>query len=138
MILNIHRFLPWRHGNTKPVLLGAPAAATVIALGDFMLRDTTVAALPYNAAQHANFVGVASQSSRDGDTYRIRTATQGSFEHPCTPDTFEIGDLVMPAGPGTLVKTADPALAIGVVEENYPTATSTVRWKLRSVIFAGI
>jgi hypothetical protein len=94
----------WRYGDTNPVML-AVDAATVIEVGDFIYLNTDDAR-PASAladagsesanqiAFHDNFVGVAMQRSRAGDTAPIRVATSGVFEFDCPAGTFEVGDLV--------------------------------------------
>lgn len=126
--------LRWSHGNTKPVLLPPPLPETVVAIGDLILKTTVPAAV---AADAANFVGVAMQQSRVGDVQPIRSTTAGVYNHPCTPDVFKVGDLLAIAGPQLLVKTTDPALCVGIVDEDYPTPVASVQWKLKSVVFAG-
>ena len=41
-----------------------------------------------------NFLGVAMQRSRSGETAPIRVATTGVFEFDCPSGTFELGDMV--------------------------------------------
>ena len=124
----------WLRNSTKPVILPAVASATVVEIGDLVTKVPAAVAV---AADAATFAGVSMQQSRDGDVLPIRCATTGDFLHPCTPDTFANGDLVAIAGPQLLVKTADEALAVGVVVKDYPTATSSVEWAVRSKVYAG-
>lgn len=119
----------WQHGDTKPVVTKAVAPAIEIAHGDFV----SIAPAPLAAVGDApNFLGVSMQRSRVGDEDPIRVATCGVFDHPCTPDTFELGDYVAIAGPQLLVKTANEAEAIGLVEQVYETVTNRVQWQLIS------
>ena len=94
----------WRYGDTNPVV-AAVDAATVIEIGDLLWQDTDNAkpasALANHGSQAANqqalaadFLGVAMQRSRSGDTAPIRVATTGVFEFDCASGTFELGDLV--------------------------------------------
>jgi len=94
----------WRYGDTNPVV-AAVDSATVIEIGDIVWQDTDDAK-PASAqtdqetesanqqALVANFLGIAMQRSRAGDTAPIRVATTGVFELECPSGTFELGDLV--------------------------------------------
>lgn len=120
-------------GRTDPVVTGPVPTATVIAIGDFVSE----APAPLTAAGDApNFLGVSGQRSDAGDTFRLRVSTKGRYQHPVTPDTFEIGDMVAIAGPQLLVKTANAAQAIGRVARQYTTATSSVEWRIGSNVMA--
>lgn len=94
----------WRYGETNPVVLPVDAA-TEIHIGDIVYLDgSTVkpaSALTPGAtkaatqqALHNNFLGVAMQRSRVGDTTPIRVATTGVFELACAAATFTPGALV--------------------------------------------
>jgi hypothetical protein len=96
--------LRWRYGDTHPVVLPVESA-TVIEIGDLIYLDTDDArpasmqadagSEPLNQeAFHDNFVGVAMQRSRAGDTAPIRVATRGVFEFPCPSAAFEVGALI--------------------------------------------
>jgi len=94
----------WRYGETAPVMLPVQSA-TVIEIGDLVYQSTDHA-LPAGAQAdqgtkagnqqlfHNNFVGVAMQQSRAGDTTPIRVATTGVFAFDCTSATFEVGALI--------------------------------------------
>jgi len=94
----------WRYGDTNPVV-AAVASATVIEIGDLVYQDSN-AAKPASAQSDAgseagnqelfanNFLGVAMQRSRNGDTAPIRVATRGVFEFDCAATNFELGDMI--------------------------------------------
>ena len=94
----------WRYGDTNPVV-AAVDSATVIEIGDLLWQDTDDAKPASDQADQGseaanqeafadNFLGVAMQRSRSGDTQPIRVATTGVFEFDCPSGTFELGDLV--------------------------------------------
>ncbi len=94
----------WRYNDTNDVV-AAVDAATVIKLGDILYQDVDDAKPasgirnPFGLAANQeslanNFLGVAMQRSRAGDTDPIRVATTGVFEFDCLSDTFELGDLI--------------------------------------------
>lgn len=96
--------LRWRYGDTNPVMCPVDSS-TVIEIGDFVYLDTDDAKPASAQADggtevanqetfHDNFLGVAMQQSRDGDTADIRVATSGVFEFVCPSGTFELGDLI--------------------------------------------
>jgi len=119
--------------DTDPVVTDAVAADTVIAIGDFVNRTPEPLA---DAASAPTFLGVSGQRSDAGDTFRLRVSTKGRYQHPVTPDTFEIGDMVAIAGPQLLVKTANAAQSIGRVTKRYATPTSFVEWRISSRVMA--
>ena len=91
----------WRYGDTNPVVLPVDST-TVIEIGDLVwlnVDDARSASLSTYGASlaaaqetfHDNFVGVAMQKSRGGDTQPIRVATSGVFEFPCASAAFEVG-----------------------------------------------
>ena len=91
----------WRYGDTNPVM-AAIDSATVIEIGDLLYHDTDDAKPASAQADQGtkvanqqlfagNFLGVAMQRSRAGDTDAIRVATSGVFEFDCTSGTFELG-----------------------------------------------
>ena len=94
----------WRYGDTNPVV-AAVDSTTVIEIGDLLWQDTDDAKPASDQADQGseaanqeafadNFLGVAMQRSRSGDTQPIRVATTGVFEFDCPSGTFELGDLV--------------------------------------------
>jgi hypothetical protein len=96
----------WIYGETNPVF-PAVDSATVIEMGDLLYQDTDDAKpasmqvdtgpRSHQAKQMEfadNFLGVAMQRSRSGDTNPIRVATTGVFEFDCPSGTFELGDLM--------------------------------------------
>lgn len=114
-------------GDTNPVITGDTPAANVIEIGDFVSNAPAALTLQ---AQAGLFLGVSGQQSQVGDTDPIRVSTAGDYEHECTPDTFEVGDLVAITGPKTLAKTTDEALAVGRVVKRYTNPTSVVIWRV--------
>jgi Uncharacterized conserved protein (DUF2190) len=145
----------WRYGDTSPVV-AAVQAATVIEIGDLLWQDTDNAkpasALANQGSKAANqgafaseFLGIAMQRSRAGDTAPVRVATTGVFEFDCPGTTFELGDLL---GPDTNVagsvllnqqvaKVADSQKAVGRVARRAATASSSVLVDIRSTIMTG-
>jgi hypothetical protein len=94
----------WRYGDTNPVV-AAVDSATVIEIGDLVWLDTDDAKPASAQADQGsetanqekfadNFLGVAMQRSRSGESSPIRVATTGVFELDCPSGTFELGDLV--------------------------------------------
>jgi hypothetical protein len=94
----------WRYGDTNPVVIPVDAA-TVVEIGDLIYLATDDARPAVAQADqgteagnqelfHDNFVGVAMQRSRNGDTAPIRVATTGVFEFVCPSGTFEVGALL--------------------------------------------
>lgn len=80
-------------------------SGTVIEVGDLLWLDTDDAKpasdqtdqgteAANQEAFHDNFLGVAMQPSKDGDTDDIRVATKGVFEFDCPSGTFELGDFL--------------------------------------------
>ena len=94
----------WKYGDTNPVF-PAVDSATEIEIGDLLWQDVDDAkpascqpakdrvTLSQNAFAD-NFLGVAMQRSRSGDTNPIRVATTGVFEFDCPSGTFELGVLM--------------------------------------------
>ena len=93
-----------RWGDTNPVV-AAVDSSTVIEIGDLVYQDTDDAKPASSQADQSsetanqelfadNFLGVAMQRSRSGDTDPIRVATTGVFEFDCPSGTFELGDLM--------------------------------------------
>ncbi len=94
----------WRYGDTNPVV-AAVDSATVIEIGDLLWQDTNDAKPASDQTDQGsetanqdvfadNFLGVAMQRSRSGDTAAIRVAITGVFEFDCPSATFELGDLI--------------------------------------------
>lgn len=147
----------WRYGETEPVISGAVPTATVIEIGDLIYQSS---GLPYPASSQSdqesllnnqdtfadNFLGVAMQRSRNGDTDGIRVATAGVFEFPCASANFDLGDML-----GAVEVTAANALedqklvevsgvysSVGKVAKYAGvTAVTTVFIKIRSTIMSG-
>jgi hypothetical protein len=143
----------WRYGDTNPVV-AAVDSETVIEIGDMLWLDTddakpaaqqadqgTVAANQEKLADQ--FLGVAMQRSRAGDTDPIRVATTGVFEFEAY-GAFELGDLVGPAasGSGTLQSQAvaavdSPKCAIGRVGRRETVNCGSVLVDIRSTVMTG-
>ncbi len=93
----------------------------------------------------SQFLGVAMQRSRAGDTAPIRVATTGVFELDCPATTFELGDLVGPdanaAGNALLnqqvAKVAASRCAVGRVARRAPTPAASVLVDIRSTVMTG-
>ena len=90
----------WRYGDTNPVT-AAVDRDTVIEIGDLLWQDIDDA-LPAGRAMSlkefkANFLGVAMQRSREGDSTPIRVATTGIFEFDADGGSFTLGDMICPA-----------------------------------------
>lgn len=145
----------WRYGDTNPVV-AAVDSATEIEIGDLLFQDTDDAKpassqtdLGNEAASQElfadNFLGVAMQRSRSGDSDPIRVATTGVFEMDCPSSTFELGDLVganRDATSGTLAdqqvdKVTASRYAIGRVARRVATAATSVLVDLRSTVMTG-
>ncbi|MHC4180491.1 MAG: hypothetical protein ACYSWU_23560 [Planctomycetota bacterium] len=97
----------WRYGDTNPVRC-AVDSAQVLEVGDLVFLNTddvrpasqSTYAGGLATSQEAlvdNFLGVAMQRSRSGDTSPITVATSGVFEFACDSDTWELGDLAAAA-----------------------------------------
>ncbi len=145
----------WRYGDTNPVV-AAVDSGTVIEIGDVVWLDTDSAKPASDQADQgsetdnqtllsSNFLGVAMQRSRSGDTDPVRVATTGVFEFDCPSGTFEIGDLigVDENSGGTLLlnqqvdSVADSAYAVARVAKREPSATTSVLIDIRSTIMTG-
>jgi hypothetical protein len=145
----------WRYGDTNPVV-AAVDSATVIEIGDLVYQDTDDAKPASSQADQGsetanqelfadNFLGVAMQRSRAGDTAPIRVATTGVFEFDCPSATFELGDFVGAdenAG-GTALLTQQVAkvtaagAAIGRVAKRAADAATSVLVDIRSTVMTG-
>lgn len=145
----------WRYGDTNPVV-AAVDATTVIEIGDLVYQDTDDAKPASSQADQEsetanqelfadNFLGVAMQRSRSGDTDPIRVATTGVFEFDCPSGTFELGDLVgvdeNTAGDGLLdqqvASVAAADYAIGRVAKRVASAATSVLIDIRSTVMTG-
>jgi len=145
----------WRWGDTNPVL-AAVDSATEIEIGDLLYQDTDDAKPASSQTDQGsegsnqstfadNFLGVAMQRSRAGDTTPIRVATTGVFEFDCPSGTFELGDLVGTKengiGDGLLdqqvTSVAVAANAIGRVAKREAAAASRVLVDIRSTVMTG-
>ncbi len=145
----------WRYGDTNPVI-AAVDSATTIEIGDLVYLDADDAKPASAQADQGtetanqtlfadNFLGVAMQRSRAGDTDPIRVATTGVFEFACPGSTFELGDLVGAdeASSGTalanqqIAVVADAQHAIARVARRAPVATTNVLVDIRSTIMTG-
>ena len=144
----------WRYGDTNPVV-AAVDANTVIEIGDLLWQDTDDAKPAGSFAWNANlvttqdgfaakFLGVAMQRSRSGNG-AVRVATTGVFEFDCASGTFELGDMVGPAGNtgGTallnqqVAKVAASHSAIGRLAKRQAAATTSVLVDVRSTVMTG-
>jgi hypothetical protein len=158
----------WRYGDTNPVV-AAVDSGTVIEIGDLVYQDTDDAKPASSQADQGsetanqelfadNFLGVAMQRSRSGDTDPIRVATTGVFEIDCPSGTFELGAF-MGCSPRGSDKPVDPRhpdtranvglrnqevacvnasrYAIGRVEKFRHETTTTVLVDIRSTVMAG-
>ena len=145
----------WRYGDTNPVV-AAVDSGTVIEIGDVVWLDTDNAKPASDQADQgsetdnqtllsSNFLGVAMQRSRSGDTDPVRVATTGVFEFDCPSGTFELGDLISvdENSGGTFLlnqqvdSVADSAYAVARVAKREPSATTSVLIDIRSTIMTG-
>ena len=145
----------WRYGDTNPVV-AAVDSSTVIEIGDLVYQDTDDAKPASSQADQGtetanqelfadNFLGVAMQRSRSGDTDPIRVATTGVFEFDCPSGTFELGDLVGADenSGGTALenqkveKVGAAEGAVGRAARRAPTATASVLVDIRSTVMTG-
>ena len=145
----------WRYGDTNPVV-AAVDSATVIEIGDLVYQDTDDAKPASSQADQGslaanqelfgdNFLGVAMQRSRFGDTAPIRVATTGVFEFDCPSGTFELGDLVGSDENGAgnallnqqVAKVAASKYAVGRVAKRVAPAATSVLVDIRSTIMTG-
>ncbi len=145
----------WRYGDTNPVV-AAVDTATVIEIGDLVWQDTDDAKPASSQADQGsetanqellvdNFLGVAMQRSRSGDTAPIRVATTGVFEFDCPSDTFELGDFAgadeNTAGDALLnqqmAKVSESRYAVGRIAKRQPVATTGLLVDIRSTVMTG-
>jgi len=145
----------WRYGDTNPVV-AAVDSSTVVEIGDLVYQDTDDAKPASSQADQSsetanqelfadNFLGVAVQRSRSGDTDPIRVATTGVFEFDCPSGTFELGDLVGvdEASSGTVLEDQQVApvsasqYAVARVAKRVATAATSVLVDIRSTVMTG-
>ena len=145
----------WRYGDTNPVV-AAVDSGTVIEIGDLLYQDTDDTKPASSQADQEsetanqelfadNFLGVAMQRSRSGDTDPIRVATTGVFEFDAASGTFELGDLVgadeNAGGDGLLdqqvASVSASRYAIGRVAKRVATAATSVLVDVRSTVMTG-
>ncbi len=145
----------WRYGDTNPVI-AAIDSTTAIEIGDLVYLDTDDAKPASLQADQGteqanqsllatNFLGVAMQRSRAGDTDPIRVATTGVFEFDCPSSTYELGDLVGAdeAASGTALENQQIAqvsaaqYAIARIARRAPVATTNVLVDVRSTVMTG-
>ena len=117
----------WRHGDTNPIM-AAVDSAQVIEIGDLLFLNTDDARPASQQTDQEtedlnqqlfalNFLGVAMQRSRNGDTALIRVATTGSS---CLNFFFTTGDMVtlcatlMPPSGSLSVAVRNAAVAMDV------------------------
>ena len=146
---NVYRY---RRGATNPVTCPVDSG-TVIEIGDALFYDTNdvkpADQISYGASLvltqelfHDEFIGIAMQQSRSGDTKEIRVATSGVFEMIAASATFEVGVRVGMddnAGGDELlnqtviaVALAAPQAAIGRVAKRVSSAATVVEVSIKS------
>jgi hypothetical protein len=145
----------WRYGDTNPVI-AAVDADTAIEIGDLVYQevdDARPASSQVDQGSEATnqelfvtqFLGVAMQRSRSGESTPIRVATTGVFEFDCPSGTFELGDLLGPdenaAGDALLnqqvTKVTEGKLAVGRVTKRQAVAATSVLVDIRSTVMTG-
>ena len=145
----------WRYGDTNPVV-AAVDSSTEIEIGDLVYQDSDDAKPASAQADQGsetanqelladNFLGVAMQRSRSGDTNPIRVAATGVFEFDCPSGTFELGDLIgadeNAGGDGLLdqqvAKVAASQYAIGRVAKRVSAAATSVVVDVCSTVMTG-
>jgi len=145
----------WRYGDTKPIL-AAVDSAVVIEIGDLLYLNTDDVRPASSQADGDgetvnqetfadNFIGVAAQQSRNGDTDEIRVDTAGVFEFICASATYEVGDNIgvdeNADGDGlcdqTVAAVADAAYAIAKVARRATSATTTLFVEIESTVMHG-
>ncbi len=143
----------WAYGDTNPVLYRVDSAEA-IAIGDLVWQNTDAAEAADQITADSlinmqdafvdNFVGVAMQRSRVGDTALIRVATTGTFEFICASATFTEAARVGVAGTAdvalanqTVIGVSAVVSAIGVVPKAYATAVTAVLVQINSTKFTG-
>ncbi len=145
----------WRYGDTNPVV-AAVDAATEIEIGDLLWQDVDNAkpasaqpdqgTEPGNQEEFAaNFLGVAMQRSRAGETSPVRVATTGVFEFDAAAGNRELGDLMGAAEDtaGTALRNqqvaavAESRYAIGRVARRETSSPTSVLVDIRSTVMTG-
>jgi hypothetical protein len=174
----------WRYGDRNPVV-SAVDSASVIEIGDLLYQERHefhelgASAKPASMVQYESrpelagkgdeayevirqerfaedFLGVAMQRSRSGDTDPVRVATTGVFEFDCPSGTFELGDMMgvdyelhgghdeVNDGKETihlLSQSVAPVsaskYAIGRIAKRVATAATTVLIDIRSMVMTG-
>lgn len=146
--------LRWKYGDTKPIQ-AAVDSATVIEIGDALWQDTDDAKPASDVTYlstlaqtqesfHDDFLGIAAQRSRNGDTDDIRVNTGGVHEFPCASQDWELGDFVGMddnAAPDALlnqqvIKVATANLAIGRCKSK-GTGLTKILVEIESVVITG-
>jgi hypothetical protein len=152
----------WKYGDYYPVV-AAVDSATVIELGDLLWQDIDNAKPASELANPGtftlNFLGVAMERNRKGDTTAIRVATSGVFEFDVLAgECFELGDLVgvrcitaVRLGDSevkehkvqelenqVVAKVTNSKLAIGRVDKREPRAAESVLVRIQSRVFGPI
>ncbi len=145
----------WRYGDTNPVV-AAVGAATEIEIGDLLWQDVDNAkpaaaqadqgSEPANQEEFAaNFLGVAMQRSRAGDTAPVRVATTGVFEFDAPAGNRELGDLMGAAenAAGTALRNQQVApvmesrYAVGRIARRETNSPVTALVDIRSTVMTG-
>jgi hypothetical protein len=151
-------FAPTR--GQQEFVFQAPAAATLIDIGDLVYQDPatrkpkSASAMADQGSESANqaafqqnFLGVSEQRSREDDTDRIRISTRGVKLFDCVAATYRIGDMlgVDEQSGGTaledrkLVKVTDSSYAIARVHRDTEDNATKVWAQFEStVMFGGI
>ena len=115
-------------------------------VGEGMATTTATQEIPQELFAD-NFLGVAMQRSRSGDTESIRVATTGVFEFDCPAGLYELGDLMgvdqIVDGPALANQTVTPVdgakLAISRVAKRVPApySATSVLVDIRSTVMTG-
>lgn len=126
----------WRYGDTNPVI-AAVDSDTVIEIGDLLWQDTDDAKPAESVCDVANFLGVAMQRSRAGDTGPVRVATTGVFEFDCLINTFELGDCLCIRGRQLVDKLPFVEYGIGRVARREATPSPIVLVDIHSTVMNG-
>lgn len=106
-------------------------------------QGTAVATQKYLVDRFAG-VSNSKQLVTDTTSRNARIIVDGIFDFPCASATFAVGDYVTPNYANNaledqkLVKTTNPQLAIGRVVKEYSSATTKVKVRITSRVFAGI
>jgi hypothetical protein len=137
-------------------VVAAVDSGTVIEIGDLVYQDVDDAK-PASAQSDQgsetanqelfadNFLGVAMQRSRNGDTDPIRVAATGVFEFDCPSGTFELGALVgvdeNAGGDGLLdqqvASVGASKYAVGRVAKRVAAAGTSLLVDVRSTVMTG-